>query len=247
MFFTAGCILGRVIKSTRNFKCCVCLCCCRILAANCHFLLLLGQENSTLSVASVEKHTLVQWSPVMSGFVALLVSQQGLGLPRGCLCVKKAKWCSEVFWSSDIFPLSGELFIFPDSHKFSFSKGTPVSLETTNSLLDLLCFYGDSEPSPEKEQEEKEGLEEPEVWKTCWLLFIYFIRSESISRWLQDFCMSAWEMPWGGSDAESTFPGDTSVVKIHYWPSSSSSLYKAVNKFNNINIFNLFIASWILW
>ncbi|NXP41462.1 PTCD3 protein, partial [Leiothrix lutea] len=41
--------------------------------------------------------------------------------------------------------------------------GTPVSLETTNSLLDLLCFYGDGEPTPEKEQEEKEGLEEPEV------------------------------------------------------------------------------------
>uniref|UniRef100_A0A803VF25 Small ribosomal subunit protein mS39 n=1 Tax=Ficedula albicollis TaxID=59894 RepID=A0A803VF25_FICAL len=39
--------------------------------------------------------------------------------------------------------------------------GTPVSLETTNSLLDLLCFYGDGEPTPEKEQEEKE--EEPEV------------------------------------------------------------------------------------
>ncbi|XP_063257507.1 small ribosomal subunit protein mS39 isoform X1 [Prinia subflava] len=39
--------------------------------------------------------------------------------------------------------------------------GTPVSLETTNSLLDLLCFYGDGEPTPEKEQEEKEDLEEP--------------------------------------------------------------------------------------
>uniref|UniRef100_A0A8D2MX26 Small ribosomal subunit protein mS39 n=1 Tax=Zonotrichia albicollis TaxID=44394 RepID=A0A8D2MX26_ZONAL len=41
--------------------------------------------------------------------------------------------------------------------------GTPVSLETTNSLLDLLCFYGDGEPTPEKEQEEKEDLEEPGV------------------------------------------------------------------------------------
>ncbi|KFV52628.1 hypothetical protein N341_02302, partial [Tyto alba] len=39
--------------------------------------------------------------------------------------------------------------------------GTPVSLETTNSLLDLLCFYGDGESTPEKE--EKEDLEEPEV------------------------------------------------------------------------------------
>ncbi|XP_010283682.1 PREDICTED: pentatricopeptide repeat domain-containing protein 3, mitochondrial [Phaethon lepturus] len=36
--------------------------------------------------------------------------------------------------------------------------GTPVSLETTNSLLDLLCFYGDGESTPE---EEKEDLEEP--------------------------------------------------------------------------------------
>ncbi|KAF4791331.1 Pentatricopeptide repeat domain-containing protein 3, mitochondrial [Turdus rufiventris] len=41
--------------------------------------------------------------------------------------------------------------------------GTPVSLETTNSLLDLLCFYGDGEPTPQKEQEQKEGLEDPEV------------------------------------------------------------------------------------
>ncbi|NXD75914.1 PTCD3 protein, partial [Halcyon senegalensis] len=43
--------------------------------------------------------------------------------------------------------------------------GTPVSLETTNSLLDLLCFYGDAESTLEKEEEEeeKEDLEEPEV------------------------------------------------------------------------------------
>ncbi|OXB54266.1 hypothetical protein ASZ78_012703 [Callipepla squamata] len=41
--------------------------------------------------------------------------------------------------------------------------GTPVSLETTNSLLDLLCFYGDGESTQEKESEEKEGLEELEV------------------------------------------------------------------------------------
>ncbi|NXE07224.1 PTCD3 protein, partial [Lophotis ruficrista] len=41
--------------------------------------------------------------------------------------------------------------------------GTPASLETTNSLLDLLCFYGDGESTPEKEEEEKEGLEEPGV------------------------------------------------------------------------------------
>ncbi|XP_053920861.1 pentatricopeptide repeat domain-containing protein 3, mitochondrial [Cuculus canorus] len=41
--------------------------------------------------------------------------------------------------------------------------GTPVSLETTNSLLDLLCFYGDEESTPEKKEEEKEDLEEPEA------------------------------------------------------------------------------------
>ncbi|NWS53185.1 PTCD3 protein, partial [Chunga burmeisteri] len=41
--------------------------------------------------------------------------------------------------------------------------GTPVSLETTNSLLDLLCFYGDGESTSEKEEEEKEDLEEPGV------------------------------------------------------------------------------------
>ncbi|XP_026702707.1 pentatricopeptide repeat domain-containing protein 3, mitochondrial, partial [Athene cunicularia] len=40
--------------------------------------------------------------------------------------------------------------------------GTPVSLETTNSLLDLLCFYGDGESTPENE-EKKEDLEEPGV------------------------------------------------------------------------------------
>ncbi|PKU48664.1 pentatricopeptide repeat domain-containing protein mitochondrial [Limosa lapponica baueri] len=41
--------------------------------------------------------------------------------------------------------------------------GTPVSLETTNSLLDLLCFYGGGESTPEKEKEQKEDLEEPGV------------------------------------------------------------------------------------
>ncbi|XP_055651969.1 pentatricopeptide repeat domain-containing protein 3, mitochondrial [Falco peregrinus] len=41
--------------------------------------------------------------------------------------------------------------------------GTPVSLETTNSLLDLLCFYGDGESTPGKEEEGKEDLEEPGV------------------------------------------------------------------------------------
>lgn len=41
--------------------------------------------------------------------------------------------------------------------------GTSISLETTNSLLDLLCFYGDGESTQEKESEEKEDLEESEV------------------------------------------------------------------------------------
>ncbi|NXP80603.1 PTCD3 protein, partial [Ramphastos sulfuratus] len=40
--------------------------------------------------------------------------------------------------------------------------GTPVSLETTNSLLDLLCFFGDGESTLEKEEEGKEGVEEAE-------------------------------------------------------------------------------------
>ncbi|NXX39459.1 PTCD3 protein, partial [Tricholaema leucomelas] len=40
--------------------------------------------------------------------------------------------------------------------------GTPVSLETTNSLLDLLCFCGDKESILEKEEEGKEGMEEAE-------------------------------------------------------------------------------------
>uniref|UniRef100_A0A8C6YQX9 Small ribosomal subunit protein mS39 n=1 Tax=Nothoprocta perdicaria TaxID=30464 RepID=A0A8C6YQX9_NOTPE len=38
--------------------------------------------------------------------------------------------------------------------------GTPVSLETTNSLLDLLCFYGDAKEEPD---EQKRDLEEPET------------------------------------------------------------------------------------
>ncbi|XP_064007777.1 small ribosomal subunit protein mS39 [Pogoniulus pusillus] len=40
--------------------------------------------------------------------------------------------------------------------------GTPVSLETTNSLLDLLCFCGDKESILEKEEEGKESMEEAE-------------------------------------------------------------------------------------
>ncbi|XP_062431154.1 small ribosomal subunit protein mS39 [Rhea pennata] len=40
--------------------------------------------------------------------------------------------------------------------------GSPVSLETTNSLLDLLCFCGDGECAQEEQQEQKGDLEEPE-------------------------------------------------------------------------------------
>lgn len=54
------------------------------------------------------------------------------------------------------------LYFLCDCCTSSLSIGTPVSLETTNSLLDLLCFYGGGESAPEKE-EEKEDLEEPGV------------------------------------------------------------------------------------
>ncbi|EMP32182.1 Pentatricopeptide repeat-containing protein 3, partial [Chelonia mydas] len=40
--------------------------------------------------------------------------------------------------------------------------GTPLSLETSNRLLDLLCFYGDREPNREDQSEQKEELEESE-------------------------------------------------------------------------------------
>ncbi|XP_072493045.1 small ribosomal subunit protein mS39 isoform X2 [Notamacropus eugenii] len=49
--------------------------------------------------------------------------------------------------------------------------GTSVSLETTNSLLDLLCYYGDQEPPREEqphqieESEELEEVEEKPAWK----------------------------------------------------------------------------------
>ncbi|KAM7168891.1 small ribosomal subunit protein mS39 [Macrochelys suwanniensis] len=41
--------------------------------------------------------------------------------------------------------------------------GTPLSLETSNRLLDLLCFYGDREPTREDQSEHKEGLEVSEA------------------------------------------------------------------------------------
>lgn len=47
----------------------------------------------------------------------------------------------------------------------SLLAGTPLSLETSNRLLDLLCFYGDREPNREDQSEQKEELEESEVQK----------------------------------------------------------------------------------
>lgn len=55
------------------------------------------------------------------------------------------------------------LFISSDCCTLLFPVGTPVSLETTNSLLDLLCFYGDGESVQEEQREEKEDLEESGV------------------------------------------------------------------------------------
>ncbi|XP_074848382.1 small ribosomal subunit protein mS39 isoform X2 [Carettochelys insculpta] len=43
--------------------------------------------------------------------------------------------------------------------------GIPVSLKTSNSLLDLLCFYGDREPVRENQPEQKEELEESESFQ----------------------------------------------------------------------------------
>lgn len=54
-------------------------------------------------------------------------------------------------------------FISSDCCTSLFPVGTPVSLETTNSLLDLLCFYGDGESAQEEQREEKEDLEESGV------------------------------------------------------------------------------------
>ncbi|KFV86983.1 hypothetical protein N308_13982, partial [Struthio camelus australis] len=50
--------------------------------------------------------------------------------------------------------------------------GTPVSLETTNRLLDLLCFYGDGESAQEKQQEQKGAVEDPEVRKACSIISV---------------------------------------------------------------------------
>ncbi|XP_067838448.1 small ribosomal subunit protein mS39 [Heptranchias perlo] len=41
--------------------------------------------------------------------------------------------------------------------------GTPVSLETTNSLLDLLCVYGDKEPPREDQLEPREAEDQGEL------------------------------------------------------------------------------------
>lgn len=43
---------------------------------------------------------------------------------------------------------------------FSLPTGTAISLETSNSLLDLLCYYGDKEPSTDYHFQQSEKSEE---------------------------------------------------------------------------------------
>lgn len=43
---------------------------------------------------------------------------------------------------------------------FLLPTGTTVSLETSNSLLDLLCYYGDKEPSTDNHFQQSEKSEE---------------------------------------------------------------------------------------
>lgn len=49
---------------------------------------------------------------------------------------------------------------FSPSPFFSPPTGTTVSLETTNSLLDLLCYYGNQEPSTNYNFQQQEQSEE---------------------------------------------------------------------------------------
>lgn len=100
----------------------------------------------------------------------------------------------------------GDVFSFLcDCCTSLFPVGTSVSLETTNSLLDLLCFYGDGESTQENESEEKEDLEEAEVWKSCWDLFLSFLSSRAYKGDFKVFalCPFTWQMVWGRSDAVS--------------------------------------------
>lgn len=57
--------------------------------------------------------------------------------------------CSVVLW---YFKVTFPFFLLP--------TGTTVSLETTNSLLDLLCYYGDQEPSADYHFQQREQSEE---------------------------------------------------------------------------------------
>ncbi|XP_078079691.1 small ribosomal subunit protein mS39 [Mustelus asterias] len=50
-----------------------------------------------------------------------------------------------------------------DLHDQLLQAGTPVPLETTNTLLDLLCIYGDKEPPREDQLEPREAEDEVEV------------------------------------------------------------------------------------
>lgn len=109
--------------------------------------------------------------------------------------------CLEVFWQGCRVECS--LLYLPPS------VGTTVSLETTNSLLDLLCFYGDGESTSEKEDEKKEDLEEPEVWKICWSLFFFHTYQECIEAMSCDCLPGRWcEASW----MHLTFPRDAAVV-----------------------------------
>lgn len=156
------------MKSTKNFACCVGLCCFTVLAASCHFPLPLGQENSTLSVASVEKKQVLQFSvKIVSCYEwvcrSISVTPRFYRLDREHLYVEREpSGINWVFESFLIWLQNGVFFTFSVTCTSSLSIGTPVSLETTNSLLDLLCFYGDGESTPEKE-DKKEDLEEPGV------------------------------------------------------------------------------------
>ncbi|XP_060138283.1 small ribosomal subunit protein mS39 isoform X1 [Zootoca vivipara] len=49
-----------------------------------------------------------------------------------------------------------------DMYDQLMQAGTSVSLETSNSLLDLLCFYGDREPDQQNSTENSSELEQPE-------------------------------------------------------------------------------------
>lgn len=71
---------------------------------------------------------------------------------------KKATACRK---SANFYLMGFSSLMFQVSLPFSLlPTGTTVSLETTNSLLDLLCYYGDQEPSAYYNFQQKEKSEE---------------------------------------------------------------------------------------